>query len=75
MQVNLNGTWQLRRRKNLRKLQNGVTVYELDEPVELVVRTRAPMKWKLIDRETGEEYIGSTPKDGEHTWKKLLDEA
>ena len=55
----------------MRKLQNGVTVYELDEAVELVVKTRAPMKRKLIDQETGEEYIGSTPKDGEYTWKKL----
>ena len=31
-----------------RKLKNGVTVYELDEPVELIVKTRAPMKWKRM---------------------------
>ena len=46
-------------------------VYELEESVELVVKTRAPMKWKLIDRETGEEYIGNTPKDGELHWSKI----
>ena len=55
-----------------RKLQDGVQVYELDEPVELVVKTLAPMKWKLIDRETGEEYIGNTPKEGEYHWSKIV---
>jgi len=56
---------------NFRKLQDGVQVYELDEPVELIVKTKAPMKWKLVDRETGEEYIGNTPKDGELHWSKI----
>ena len=56
---------------NFRKLLDGVQVYELDEPVELVVKTRAPMKWKLVDRETGEEYIGNTPKEGEYHWSKV----
>ena len=56
---------------SFRKLQDGVQVYELEEPVELVVKTRSPMKWKLIDRETGEEYIGNTPKDGEYHWSKI----
>jgi hypothetical protein len=47
-------------------------VYELDEPVELIVKTKAPMKWKLIDQETGEEYIGQTPKEGQpNSWRKL----
>ena len=55
----------------MRTLQNGVQVYELEEPVELIVKTKAPMKWKLVDRETGEEYIGNTPKDGEYHWSKI----
>lgn len=55
----------------MRKLQNGVDVYELDEPVELVVFTKAPMKWLLIDRETGEQYIGQTPRDREYHWSKV----
>lgn len=59
---------------NFRKLQNGTQVYELDEPVELVVKTKAPMKWKLIDRETGEEYIGQTPKDDQMHWSKVPNE-
>jgi hypothetical protein len=29
------------------------------------------MKWKLVDRETGEEYIGNTPKEGEYHWSKV----
>lgn len=56
---------------NFRELQDGVQVYELSEPVELIVKTKAPMKWKLVDRETGEEYIGNTPKDGEYHWSKI----
>jgi len=56
---------------NFRELQNGVQVYELEEPVELIVKTKAPMKWKLVDRETGEEYIGNMPKDGEYHWSKI----
>ena len=56
---------------NFRKLQNGVQVYELEESVELVVKTKCPMKWKLVDRETGEEYIGNTPTEGEKHWRKV----
>lgn len=55
----------------MRKLQNGTLVNELEESVELIVKTRAPMKWKLIDQETGEEYIGQTPKDSQMHWSKI----
>jgi len=58
----------------LRKLKNGVTVYELDKPVELKVKTKAPMKWLLIDRETGQQYIGQTPKDDQMHWAKMPEE-
>ena len=55
-----------------RKHKKGDTVYELHEPVELIVKKRAPMKWKLIDQETGEEYVGQTPKEGQpNSWRKL----
>lgn len=40
---------------------------EEDEPVLLVVKTKAPTKWILIDRETGQVYGGN--KDG--YWDKL----
>jgi len=32
---------------------------ELDEDVILKVQTLAPTKWLLIDRETGQVYVGS----------------
>lgn len=32
---------------------------EFDEPVGLVVYTRCPEKWMLMDRETGEIYQGN----------------
>lgn len=54
-----------------RKLQDGSSVYETAEPVELVVKTRAPAKWLLIDRETGEQYIGATPREGELHWNRV----
>ena len=55
----------------MRTLQNGIQVYELEKSVELVVKTKAPMKWLLIDRETGEQYIGATPKDGLLHWNRI----
>lgn len=58
----------------MRKLKNGVTVYELDEPVELKIKTKAPMKWLLIDRETGQQYIGQSPKNGQMHWAKVPEE-
>lgn len=40
---------------------------ELDEPVDLVIHTRSPKKWLLIDRETGQVYEGGNGK-----WDKLI---
>jgi hypothetical protein len=39
----------------VRKLLNGEEVPENDNPIDLVIHTKAPGKWKLIDMETGEE--------------------
>ena len=55
----------------MRKLQNGVQVYELDNPVTLTVYTKCPMKYKLVDRETGEEYIGQDPNKNNYSWAKI----
>ena len=55
---------------NFRELQNGVKVYELEEPVTLTVYTKCPMKYKLVDRETGEEYIGQDPTKNNYSWSK-----
>jgi len=32
---------------------------EFDKPINLVVHTKCPEKWLLIDRETGEIYQGA----------------
>jgi hypothetical protein len=56
-----------------RKLQDGSSVEETEFPVILIVQTKCPEKWKLIDLETGEEYIGVLPMERkkDRHWKKL----
>jgi len=44
-------------------LLNGSTVSEFDEAVDLIIHTKAPGKYKIIDLETGEEYVGSEIKN------------
>lgn len=54
-----------------RKLITGEEVKELDEPKILIVKTKCPEKWKLVDMETGEQYVGYSTEGSQH-WKKLL---
>jgi len=42
-----------------RKLLNGSEVNDYDYPIDLILHTKAPGKWKVIDLETGQEYMGS----------------
>jgi hypothetical protein len=44
---------------NKRILKDESEVDSFDKPVDLVIHTKAPGKWKLTDLETGEEYLGS----------------
>jgi hypothetical protein len=44
---------------NKRILRDGSEVESFDKPVDLIIHTKAPEKWKLTDLETGEEYLGS----------------
>ncbi len=53
-----------------RKLKDGTEVKELELPVTLTVYTRCPEKYKLIDMQTGEEYIGY-PTIGNNSWRKI----
>jgi hypothetical protein len=53
-----------------RTLKDGTIVKELDKVKILEVKTKCPEKWKLIDLETGEEYIG-WHTDGPHSWRKV----
>jgi hypothetical protein len=58
---------------NRRKLIDGTKVEETEFPIELRIMTHCPEKWKLIDLETGEEYIGVLPSQrikNQH-WKKI----
>jgi hypothetical protein len=32
---------------------------QLDQPINLIINTKCPEKWILIDRETGETYQGN----------------
>lgn len=54
----------------MRKLLDGTEVQELPEPKTLTVYTKCPEKWRLVDMETGEIYIGRDT-DGRQHWKKL----
>jgi len=44
----------------MRLLKDGSFVESLDYPVDLIIHTKAPSKWKIIDMETGEEYLGTS---------------
>lgn len=41
---------------------------ELDKPINLIIHTKSPEKWLLVDRETGQTYQGSHNGD----WDKLI---
>lgn len=55
----------------MRELQDGSSVEELTEPVELIIKTKCPSKWLLIDRETGEAYEPCYTV-GKYQWKKTF---
>jgi len=56
---------------NSRKLLDGTDASEYEFPVTLEVRTKCPSKYKLIDMETGEEYIGQSPSRKSFHWRKI----
>ena len=57
----------------MRKLLNGAEVPESDTPMDLIVHTKAPGKWKLVDMETGQEYIGSDMPTEYGLWIRTKD--
>jgi len=54
-----------------RKLKDDSLVEELDYPITLEVYTKCPAKWKLVDMETGEEYVGSNEIARYQQWKRI----
>jgi len=54
-----------------RKLLDGTEAPVFDIAVQLVVYTKCPNKYKLVDLETGEEYIGQLPQKDQPHWKRI----
>jgi hypothetical protein len=52
-------------------LKDGTQLTPLKTPVQLLVRTKVPEKWILIDQETGQVYQGSTRMDSYGPWVRL----
>jgi hypothetical protein len=59
----------------IRKLLDGTTVPALDIPIELIVKTKCPGKYKLVDMETGLQYTGVIPESNNGYFWKRDDEA
>jgi hypothetical protein len=57
----------------MRKLLNKTEVPENDTPIDLIVHTKAPSKWKLVDMETGQEYVGSMEITQYGHWVRVKD--
>ena len=42
--------------KNYRNLKNGEKAEELDNSMQLIIKTKCPTKWVIEDLETGQRY-------------------
>ena len=54
----------------MRLSKSGEEIEELNSIAVLLIKTKAPSKYLLIDRETGELYQGQRP-DKEYSWQKV----
>ena len=59
----------------MRKLLNGEEVPETHAPIDLIIHTKAPGKWKLVDMETGQEYVGSIEITKYGRWIRVRDKS
>ena len=58
----------------MRKLLDGSKAPEYEFAITMEVRTKCPSKYKLVDMETGEEYIGQRPLSRKgFFWRKIKD--
>ena len=57
-----------------RKLVDGTWAQELDQPVNLVIKTKCPSKWKIVDMETGKAYIGTYKNKKFQYWEPVDNE-
>ena len=55
----------------MRNLLDGTEIESYENPIDLTIHTKAPGKWKLIDMETGQEYIGSVEPNKYGKWIRI----
>ena len=54
----------------MRRLINGEIAEDLESPIDLIIHTKCPSKWILIDMETGQTYAGSNKNNGYGLWHR-----
>ena len=56
-----------------RKLIDGREAQELEQPIKLLIETMCPSKWKIVDMETGQAYIGTNNNKKFQYWQPIDD--
>ncbi len=56
-----------------RKLIDGREAQELEQPIKLLIETKCPSKWKIVDMETGQAYIGTNNNKKFQYWQPIDD--
>ena len=54
-----------------RKLIDGSEAQELDQPIKLLIETKCPSKWKIVDMETGQAYMGTNNNEKFQYWQPI----
>jgi len=54
-----------------RTLVSGKEVPDLGRVVNLSILTKCPEKWKIVDMETGQEYVASRTLELYKQWKRI----
>jgi hypothetical protein len=54
-----------------RKLLSGKEVPQLERVANLSIITKCPEKWKIVDMETGQEYVASGTLELYKQWKRI----
>ena len=54
-----------------RTLVSGKEVPDLGRVVNLSILTKCPEKWKIVDMETGQEYVASGTLEIYKQWKRI----
>lgn len=54
-----------------RKLLSGKEVPQLKRVANLSIITKCPEKWKIVDMETGQEYVASGTFELYKQWKRI----